>query len=170
MIEIFNRDEFVATFARTFLAEEADQLPGGEREANALMKNQFFNRLSVDCLESLPVYVAHLQNVKAAMEERWAASDVWQLKIVEATAEQGLLKDNPAERIRAQQMGLEMKVAEVLKKDQGLREKLKESFQVSEGEFLKWLEGLKEGEVEKVLFLRQFVGSEYGVEGGFISF
>lgn len=169
MIEIFGRDEFVATFGRTFLSQSTTTPVGkdsGEVETNALRVNQFYNRLAMDCLESLPVFVEHLGNVKQALDGHFERCSVWQLKLLRSLMERGMLKENPAEMIRAQQLRIEMMLEDEEGKGGEFRQQLQQSYSLEKEDLLTWLGTLKQADLSRLLFAREFRGEDDPLRSG----
>lgn len=177
MIDLFSRDEFVATFAKTFLMPhnkaEMDKSKGGggseqEHERNTLLVHQFYNRLAMDCLESLPIYVAHLANVQQCVSKRFEHSNamqVWQLRLLGSllVMQNSMLKQNPAEMIRALQMRLEMLLKDLMEdtadgNGSEFRQQLEQSYAMAKGDRLKWLGTLEQRQINRLLFAQQFQG------------
>lgn len=164
MVSVFGGDEFVGTFARMFLA--------GTTAGDQLVVHQFYNRLVMDSLESLPGHVAHLVNVRRYLGEGGGGggfsrtSDgmrVWQLKLVGALLGRekgrkekkwkGLLKENPAEMMRALQMRLEEMLLKEQEGGKELKEQLRKREAVGRREWVKWLGTLEQSQVNRLLFV-----------------
>lgn len=165
MLEVFGKDEFVAMFTKVCLGEDVnDEVKGGdggEQEMANGLRHHFYNRLLMDCLESLPIYVAHFMEVTRIINTDFkdvTGMQTWQLKIMESLLERGFLGENPEEMIRALHMRLDKKVKGVAEQDRRMKSQLQEIHRLpSDEEYLKWLEGLAGDEqVNKLLFVKQF--------------
>lgn len=167
MIDLFGKDDFVSTFAKTFLlttSNEEDAVNSKvaeEQQRNTLLVHQFYNRLAMDCLESLPIYVAHLTNVQQFVDKRFGqsnASQVWQLKLLGAllVMRPKVLKENPTEMIRALQMKLEMVLKDLREQDGEFGQQLDQSRRMNKKELVNWLDTLEQSHINRLLFARQF--------------
>lgn len=167
MIDLFGKDDFVSTFAKTFLlttSNEEDTVNSKvaeEQQRNTLLVHQFYNRLAMDCLESLPIYVAHLTNVQQFVDKRFGqsnATQVWQLKLLGAllVMRPKVLKENPTEMIRALQMKIEMMLKDLREQDGEFGQQLDQSRRMNKKELVNWLDTLEQSHINRLLFARQF--------------
>lgn len=162
MVGIFERDEFVATFARIFLYPPGDgfgdaQPSQVEEDNQRWLVNQFYNRLMMDCLESLPILVAHLENVKSVLQGKFHRCDGWQLRLMESLMRRRRLKENPAEIVRALIVKIEMFFTNLETRDSKFRGELEMGGgKVEKAEWLEWLTSLEVEQVHRLLFVRRF--------------
>lgn len=164
MIDLFGGDEFVATFARSFLMPSSAGERIEERGDNCLLVHQFYNRLAMDCLESLPIYVAHLANVKQYLGRdgfrKSNAVQGWQIQLLKSLMDRSLLKESPAEMIRALQLRLEIQLKSLEEQDDEFRRQIAKIGELEKKDWLKWLGTLEQSQVNRLLFAKQLQEEE----------